>query len=156
MVWRQRIEPLLRPFFHLWFRLNRGMTLGVRGLVTDEAGRVLLIQHTYIKGWYLPGGGVDRGEAAEAAIVRELVEEVGIVSTSRPRLLSVHNNHARHPGDHVLYYRIESWEQGQATSVGEIHLVEWFHPDQLPEGVTTSTRRRIEEALGLVEAHPDW
>jgi ADP-ribose pyrophosphatase YjhB (NUDIX family) len=96
------------------------MTLGVRGLVTDQAGRVLLIQHTYVKGWHLPGGGVDRGEAAETAVIRELVEEVGIVATSRPRLLSVHNNHARFRGDHVLYYRIDSWEQGRATSVGEI------------------------------------
>ena len=156
MVWRRRIEPLLRPFFHLWFRLERGMTLGVRGLVTDEAGRVLLIQHTYVKGWYLPGGGVDRGEAAEAAVIRELVEEVGIVATSRPRLLSVHNNHARHRGDHVLYYRIESWEQGRATSVGEIHEAQWFHPDELPDAITPATRRRIEEALGLVEPHPDW
>lgn len=156
MVWRRRIEPLLRPLFHLWFRLERGMTLGVRGLVTDEAGRVLLIQHTYIKGWYLPGGGVDRGEAAEAAMVRELIEEVGIVATSRPRLLSVHNNHARHRGDHVLYYRIESWERGQATSVGEIHEVGWFASDDLPEGVTAATRRRIEEAFGFVEPHADW
>ena len=86
MVWLRRIEPLVRPFFHLKFRLERGMTLGVRGLVTDEAGRVLLIQHTYVKGWHLPGGGVDRGEAAEAAVIRELVEEVGIVATSRPLL----------------------------------------------------------------------
>jgi 8-oxo-dGTP pyrophosphatase MutT (NUDIX family) len=132
------------------------MTLGVRGLVIDEAGRVLLIQHTYVKGWHLPGGGVDRGEAAETAVIRELVEEVGIVATSRPRLLSVHNNHARFRGDHVLYYRIESWEQGQATSVGEIDETQWFHPDDLPEGVTASTRRRIEEAMGLVEVHPDW
>jgi len=156
MVWLRRIEPLVRPFFHLKFRLERGMTLGVRGLVTDEAGRVLLIQHTYVKGWHLPGGGVDRGEAAETAVIRELVEEVGIVATSRPRLLSVHNNHARFRGDHVLYYRIESWEQGQATSVGEIDETQWFHPDDLPEGVTASTRRRIEEAMGLVEVHPDW
>jgi len=156
MVWLRRIEPLLRPLFHLKFRLERGMTLGVRGLVIDEAGRVLLIQHTYVKGWHLPGGGVDRGEAAEAAVIRELVEEVGIVATSRPRLLSVHNNHARFRGDHVLYYRIESWEQGQATSVGEIDETQWFHPNDLPAGVTASTRRRIEEALGLVEVHPDW
>ena len=156
MTWRHRLEPLLRPFFHIWFRLERGMTLGVRGLVTDAEGRVLLIQHTYIKGWYLPGGGVDRGEDAETAMVRELVEEVGVVALDRPQLLSVHSNHARHRGDHVLYYRIETWEQGIATSKGEILEVGWFDVEDLPHGVTASTRRRIEEALGMADPHPEW
>ena len=156
MLWLQSIEPILRPLFHFWFRLSRGMTLGVRGLVLDERGRVLLIQHTYVRGWYLPGGGVDPGEAAEAAMMRELVEEVGIIAQGRPRLLSVHSNHARHKGDHVLYYHIEAWTQGQATSRGEIHAMDWFAPDALPEGVTASTRRRILEALGEVPPHPDW
>jgi 8-oxo-dGTP pyrophosphatase MutT (NUDIX family) len=132
------------------------MTLGVRGLVLDERGHVLLIQHTYVRGWYLPGGGVDPGEAAEAAMMREVVEEVGIIAQGRPRLLSVHSNHARHKGDHVLYYHIEAWTRGQATSRGEIHAMDWFAPDALPEGVTDATRRRILEALGQVPPHPDW
>jgi 8-oxo-dGTP pyrophosphatase MutT (NUDIX family) len=156
MLWRQSLEPILRPLFHFWFRLSRGMTLGVRGLVLDARGHVLLIQHTYVRGWYLPGGGVDPGEAAEAAMMRELVEEVGIIAQGRPKLLSVHSNHARHKGDHVLYYHIEAWTQGQATSRGEIHAMDWFAPDALPEGVTDATRRRILEALGQVPPHPDW
>ena len=40
MRWRQSIEPLLRPYFHVWFRLSRGMTLGVRGLVLNARGEV--------------------------------------------------------------------------------------------------------------------
>lgn len=31
-----------------------------------------------------------------------------------------------------------------------------FHPDELPQAITPATRRRIAEALGLVEPHPDW
>ena len=59
------LEPFARPFVRLYARTRRGMTLGVRGLVTNEAGEVLLIKHTYLAGWYLPGGGVERGETAE-------------------------------------------------------------------------------------------
>ena len=132
------------------------MTLGVRGLVINEQGHVLLIQHTYVRGWYMPGGGVDRGESAEAAMARELVEEVGVVALSRPRLLSVHSNHARHRGDHVLYYHIEAWQQGQATSRGESHAIGWFAPDALPQEVTASTRLRIKEVLDQLDPHPDW
>ncbi|MBQ1543898.1 MAG: NUDIX domain-containing protein [Caulobacteraceae bacterium] len=156
MPWRRRIEPFTRPFVHAAFRLTRGMTLGVRGLVTDSQGRVLLIEHTYLPGWYMPGGGVERGETAEQSLARELVEEAGVRLTARPRLVSFHSNDLRHPGDHVLIYRVEAWEPCEATSRGEIHALDWFAPDALPEGVTASTRRRIEEALGGAEADPLW
>src|SRR6187200_446523 len=51
-----------RFILHPWFRLTRGMSLGVRALVRDENGRILLIRHSYAPGWLLPGGGVERGE----------------------------------------------------------------------------------------------
>jgi ADP-ribose pyrophosphatase YjhB (NUDIX family) len=147
MYWRRKVGPLMRPLFHLLARLGRGLTLGVRGMVVDQAGRVLLVEHTYMAGWYMPGGGVERGETAEEALARELVEEAGIEVIGRPRLLSIHTNHARFRGDHVLIYRVERWRACRATSKGEIHAVGWFAPDQLPAGATASTRLRIEEAL---------
>jgi ADP-ribose pyrophosphatase YjhB (NUDIX family) len=156
MLWRRRIEPFTRPFVYAWFRWNRGLTLGVRGLVTDAEGRVLLIQHTYVPGWYMPGGGVERGETAETAVIRELQEEAGVRVLGRPRLLSAHDNNLRHPGDHVLVYRIEAWEPCAASAQGEIHAVAWFAPDALPDDVTPATRRRIAEALEGVECDPLW
>ena len=156
MLWRRRIEPFSRPFVYAWFRLNRGLTLGVRGLVFDDEGRVLLIQHTYVPGWYMPGGGVERGETAEIALGREMQEEAGVRVLGRPVLLSVHSNEARHPGDHVLVYRITDWEPCAASAQGEIHEVAWFHPDALPDDITPATRQRIVEALERVEADPVW
>jgi 8-oxo-dGTP pyrophosphatase MutT (NUDIX family) len=70
---RQRIGRTATPLYLLLARLSRGMTVGVRGAVLDEASRIFLVKHTYVPGWYLPGGGVDLGETAEAALARELM-----------------------------------------------------------------------------------
>lgn len=156
MLWRRCIEPFTRPFFHAYARTRRGMTLGVRGLVLDERGRVLLIEHTYLPGWYMPGGGVERGETPEEALGREMVEEAGVRLTARPVLLSSHDNGARFPGDHVLIYRATAWEPCEMTSRGEIAAVDWFAPDALPRDTTPSTRRRIEEALTGAPPDPYW
>jgi len=146
MLWLRRLEPLLRPLIQLYSALRRGLTLGVRGLVTDGDGRVLLVEHTYLPGWYLPGGGVERGELAEQALCRELVEEAGVKVIGRPCLVSIHSNEKKHPGDHVLVYRVDAWTPCAA----------WYAPDALPPNVTPATRRRIEEALGGGEADERW
>jgi len=148
MLWRRRLQPIAQPLFRLYARTTRGMTLGVRGAVVNDLGEVLLVEHTYMHGWHLPGGGVELGETAEQAMARELVEEAGVRLTARPLLVGVHANLGRFRGDHVLLYRVERWETCPATSRGEIHQTGWFSPDALPDGTTSSTRRRVAEALG--------
>lgn len=52
--------------------------LSVHAVITDDAGRILLLKQTYGDlRWGLPGGSVDRGETVHQAIVRECVEELG-------------------------------------------------------------------------------
>jgi 8-oxo-dGTP pyrophosphatase MutT (NUDIX family) len=156
MSLRTRFEPLIRPFFHLYARTRRGMTLGVRGMVVDAEGRVLLVRHTYVKGWHMPGGGVERGETAETAMARELVEEAGVRLTAPPLLVSIHSAEAKFRGDHILVYRIEAWAPCPPTSRGEIAEIGWFAPGALPDGTTDGTRGRIAEAFGAAPRQPLW
>jgi 8-oxo-dGTP pyrophosphatase MutT (NUDIX family) len=156
MIWRRAVEPFTRPLFFLWSRLTRGKTLGVRGIVLDEQGRVLLVEHTYLKGWYLPGGGVDAGESTEAALIRELREEVGVVVEGRPRLVSIHSAEKLFPGDHVVVYRVQRWTRVEASAHGEILNARFFAPDALPDGTTRSTRERIAELRDASEPSAHW
>jgi ADP-ribose pyrophosphatase YjhB (NUDIX family) len=156
MLWRRRIEPFARPFFQAYSRISRGMTLGVRGVALDAEGRVLLVEHTYIHGWHLPGGGVEHGETCEQAMIKEMVEEAGVAIVGRPRLLSIHDNSHHYPGDHVLVYRIDTWRQVEPTQRGEIARIGFFTPDDLPEGATRATRDRIKEALQGADVDPFW
>ena len=155
-TWRTRIEPLTRPLFFVWSRMSRGMTLGVRAIVTDEAGRILLVKHTYLNGWWLPGGGVDRGETTFDAVVRELREEAGVIATGTPRLLSLHSNERFSPGDHVAVFQIDRFATGERTSHGEIADIGWFAPDALPPDTTKATRARLHEFMGYAPPSPDW
>jgi len=52
----------------------------VKCIVGDGAGRVLFVRHTYGDrvSWEVPGGGRPRREDPEAAIRREMREELGI------------------------------------------------------------------------------
>ena len=155
-TWRTRIEPFTRPLFFAFSRLTRGMTLGVRVAARDEAGRIMLVRHTYLDGWWLPGGGVDRGETIQDAAVRELREETGLIATAPPRLLSVHSNHRFFPNDHVLVFAVDAFEVGERTSHGEISDAEWFAPDALPGGVTAATQRRLDEIFTGAAPDPLW
>ncbi|MGE7196972.1 NUDIX domain-containing protein [Brevundimonas naejangsanensis] len=154
--WRTRIEPFTRPLFFAWSRMSRGMTLGVRGAAVDAEGRVLLVKHTYLEGWWLPGGGVDKGETTQAAVIRELREEAGLIAKGEPRLLSVHSNERFFPGDHVLVFRIDAFDMTEPTSHGEIAEIGWFSPDALPEDATRATRARLAEIFGGAAPDPNW
>ncbi|MDE2597419.1 MAG: NUDIX domain-containing protein [Sphingomonadales bacterium] len=61
-----------------WWRWRGRLVSGVRVLVRDRQGRVLLVRHSYGSGsWMLPGGGLKRGEDPIAAGRREVLEETG-------------------------------------------------------------------------------
>ena len=155
-TWRTRIEPFTRPLFFAWSRMTRGKTLGVRAVAVDAAGRVMLVKHTYLHGWWLPGGGVDRGETTQDAVVRELREEAGLIAAGPPRLVSVHSNERFFPGDHVLVFRIDAFETGERSSHGEIAEIGWFAPDALPEDTHRGSRLRLSEIFDAAPADPLW
>ena len=145
---RRKFEPLLRRIFHAYFLLVRGMTLGVRAVVLDADDRVFLVKHSYVAGWYLPGGGVDFGETMEQAMGRELKEEGDIDLTGEAVLHGIFLNSHVSRRDHVAVYVVRQFRQERLPEPNrEIVECGFFAATALPEGTTPGTRLRIAEVL---------
>ena len=154
---RRRAEPLLTRSMHLVWRFSRPMTLGVRGLVLDGAGRVFVVKHSYVAGWHLPGGGVEPGETVREALARELEEEGNITLAGEPALHGVFFNARVSRRDHVAVFVVHAFRQDTAPQPGrEIVAHGFFAPDALPDDTTRGTRRRIAEVLHGAPVSERW
>jgi 8-oxo-dGTP pyrophosphatase MutT (NUDIX family) len=128
-----------------WRRITRPITLGVRALVADPAGRVLLVRHSYVGGWHLPGGGVDRAESLREAALRELREEVGIEATGDARLHGIFLRQRHGNSDHVAVFVVTAWQGVPRADGLEILETRFFSVHALPPDTTAATRARIAE-----------
>jgi len=147
----------MKPFIKLvhsahrvFWRLMKPITVGVRVILLKE-GKVLLVEHTYSSGWYLPGGGVKKFETLDEAIKRELAEEAG-AKLGILRLVGIYTNLYEHKSDHIVVFVCEDF-----TLTGmkdrEVKSLGFFNVHELPEGTSPGTRRRITEYFnGINEA----
>ena len=62
-----------------WF-VRRPRTFGVHALPLTPEGRIVLVKLRYAPGWRLPGGGRRENEGPREAGLRELREEIGMIS----------------------------------------------------------------------------
>lgn len=138
-------------------RFARGMTLGVRAMLL-ERDRVVLVRHSYVPGWYLPGGGVEAGESFAEALAREVREETGAVLTAQPQLFGLYRNARVSDRDHVALYVCRDWERRTAPRLPNHEIVscESFALDDLPEGTSRATVARLGEVLEGKPAAADW
>jgi 8-oxo-dGTP pyrophosphatase MutT (NUDIX family) len=99
-------------------------------LLVAEAGRILVARFTAGGYDFLPGGGVDPGEAAAQAAARELEEETGI-ARDRVRILHplgvlehswVEGDRVQHEMDVVLAASVEGLRAGDPVPSREPHL----------------------------------
>lgn len=151
-TWRAR---LVTRVIHAWFAIARGMTLGVRAAAFDADGRVFLVRHSYVPGWHMPGGGVERGETLRDALRKELREEGNLEISGEPELFAVYFNARTSRRDHVAFYRCNVSQTAPKLPDREIVEGGFFALDALPDGVTPATRRRLAEVSGEV-AVSDW
>jgi 8-oxo-dGTP pyrophosphatase MutT (NUDIX family) len=139
-------------------RFRRSMTLGVRAACFDGEGRVFLIKHSYVHGWYFPGGGVEPGETLEQSLQRELREE-GCIRLDMPaQLFGIYLNRHISQRDHVALFVSRNWTQTSPPKIPNLEIADcgFFSPDALPDGTTAGTRRRLEEIVRGTPISAEW
>lgn len=140
---------------HFW-RLIRPRTRGVKVMLFDQHGRILLIRNSYgaTDLFVLPGGGIRPWERPEVAAQREVREELGC-SVEALRPISTHSTSAEGKRDTV--YLFEAMLVGSpkidASEVAEAGL---FSLDALPAALSPATARRLAERRGKVQADGAW
>jgi 8-oxo-dGTP pyrophosphatase MutT (NUDIX family) len=154
---RHALEPAIRRVLHFYWRFARGLTMGVRAVVIDSEGRVFLVEHSYVTGWHLPGGGVETGETVQQALARELMEEGGIAAVGPPVLHGLYFNARVSRRDHVAVFVVRDFvQQGGPQHPREIIGHGFFSPDALPDGTTRGTRARLAEVLEGAPRSERW
>lgn len=152
-----RFETSIRRAMHMWFRLARPMTLGVRGLVLDREGRILLVRQTYTSGWLLPGGGVEAGETLVEALRREVLEEGNVEIAGEPELHGMFFNRRASRRDHVALFVVrDAHVLGPRPPDREIAEAGFFHRRELPHDTSAATRARIAEVFEGATRDPYW
>ena len=147
---------MLRLLLPLAYRLRRRAmallgwrTRGVKLLVFDRDGRVLLVRHRYGRSdlYMLPGGGIARGETPVAAAGRELREETGCIAQE---LTLVARHESRTEGRRDTVFLFSARSDGVPVPDGRELAEAAFHRlDELPASLSPATQRRIEEWQGL-------
>lgn len=153
MIWKSfrrwpGARTLLRRALHGWFLASRGLTLGVRAAVVDDEERVLLVRHTYLEGWHLPGGGVEVGEDALTALRRELLEEANVELAGAAQLLGIVHNSSISRRDHVLLYLVRDFRSlGPKVADREIAEATFWSLHALPGDTSPATHDRLAEIV---------
>ena len=113
---------------------NKPLLLVVAAALIDVDGRVLLAQRPEGKAmaglWEFPGGKIEPGETPEAALIRELDEELGINTVSSCLAPVAFASHG-YDDFHLLLmlYACRRW-QGVVTP-RENNYVIWVRPNRL-------------------------
>lgn len=124
------------------------------GALIDLDGRVLVARRhadAHQGGlWEFPGGKVEPGEDCEAALRRELREELGVQPEAyRPLIQLVH----RYPDREVLLhlYRVTAWSGEPRGREGQ--PLKWVEPEQLDSRTMPAADQSVLAALRLPDRY---
>lgn len=128
---------------------QKRFTVTAGAMIFDDEGRILLLDHVFRpdSGWGIPGGFLTKGEQPEAALRRELKEEIGIEVEAVELLFA---RTLPRPRQIEFYFRARAIGRPEPCSF-EIRSAGWFSVDDLPAELSEDQRRLIQGTLAASE-----
>ena len=126
------------------------------GFILINYDSVLLLQ--YPQGhWSFPKGHIEELDSDHFSTAqRELLEETGIELPETPQSVhGVFSSFREHKSDHVVVFLVTDWSVGASVSP-EIAEVGFFAADEVPQGTSAATTRRIKEHMTGVPPGHRW
>ena len=139
----------------LW-RLLRPRTRGVKVMLFNEAGELLLIRNSYGRSdlFVLPGGGIRPWETPETSARREVREEL---DCELEALTPVSTHFSASEGKRDTIHLFSAKAAGPvATDRFEVEEARFFPLGALPPNISDATLRRVEERAGQRERDGKW
>ena len=141
-IWRRAPGALRRwtvRFSHPRFAVTAA------AIITDGRGRVLLLKHRFRpgSGWGLPGGFIEKGEQPDAALRRELREEIGL-EVEQLKLFAVRA--FKKPKQVEIVFMGQAIGNTDELNF-EIQEALWFLPGKFPAELPRDQTEMIKRAL---------
>jgi ADP-ribose pyrophosphatase YjhB (NUDIX family) len=134
--------PLAHDLRHRWRRWRRVPIAGVSVILTNPAGEVLLLRHSYgPAGWALAGGGLGPWEDPEAAARREVREELDISLGALDRIALIEEVISGSP--HTAHIFAAVIDELPRPDGREIIEARFFALDSLPDNLGRITHSRL-------------
>jgi 8-oxo-dGTP pyrophosphatase MutT (NUDIX family) len=128
---------------------------GTNGVIEQPDGTIILVRHRYMPGLCFPGGGVGAGEPPQAAVLRELKEEVGLLRAGAVELFGLYTRKVGWTTNVIALYRVHGAEIRFKPSL-EIAEIACANPHDPPPDTSPATRRRLAELTGAAPVSPYW
>ncbi|HEX3423461.1 MAG TPA: NUDIX domain-containing protein [Sphingomicrobium sp.] len=126
-----------------WF-VRRPRTQGAHAVALTRERKLIMVRLRYARGWRLPGGGRRPGEYAQAAVIRELREEIGMTAYGRIRFACELEESIDFKRDLAALLIVEDVRYRSRRWSWEIEAVGEFEIEHLPSDTAGLTLRWLD------------
>lgn len=143
----RKIPLLMRIPYYVYRFIQPKYSVGVVGVVINEAQKVLLVEHVFhpILPWGLPGGWIGFNEDPQLTVEREIMEELGLAVTVGELLIVTRTQY------HHLDFAFLCTPSGEISTLSyELLGYAWYKRRELPT-IHRFHHRAVEAAFTILD-----